>query len=136
MSRIIAFATDDGINLKEDHFGDAEMYLTYSIENADFTFIKKLTKEDFEDRDKVEHKKKAHIIISKLKSFGVDMIASKKFGPNIQYVIKNFVPIKSDVDNIYENIEILKDFFSDNAISHDEISIIKVKEGSCRVVQV
>ncbi len=91
MELLFAFATDDGDTLKDDgHFGNAEYYSIYRInsDKADFIEKRKNTKIE-EDESKIHgDPNKAKSVSFVLK--GINVLVSKRFGPNITRIIKKF----------------------------------------------
>lgn len=93
----VAFATDDGENLIDRHFGDANFYEIYDFTEDGFTHLKRIenTTKDSIEREDEKHgdPEKAKKIIDLLRKEGVDFLVSRRFGPNITRVIEAFTPV-------------------------------------------
>jgi len=109
----IAFATDDGKSFMNRHFGDAEHYYIYEIDNNKANFIKNIDNNTEEEEIHADPKK-AKGIANLLSEENVTVVVSKVFGPNIKRIKKNFVCIvvkeeklEKSINNICNNIEII-----------------------------
>jgi len=94
MTLITAFATDDGVNFIDRHFGDARYYDIYKIDADSAEFLKRVqntSKE--EDEDIHADPEKARSIAGILKKENVNVAVSRIFGPNIKRVRRKFVCI-------------------------------------------
>ena len=88
----VAFATDDGKTFMGRHFGDAEHYYIYEIDNGNAKFIK-IIDNTTEEEDMHADPKKAKGISNLLLEEDVSVVVSKIFGPNIKRIKKKFVCI-------------------------------------------
>ena len=89
----VAFATDNGKTFMGRHFGDAEYYYIYEIDNENAEFIKKISNTTEEEEDVHADPKKAKGISNLLLEEDVSVVVSKIFGPNIKRIKKKFVCI-------------------------------------------
>jgi len=106
----VAFATDDGKNFVNKHYGDAEYYLIYEISETEVNFIEK-RHNTTDENDEAFHgdPKKAGKIGNIMK--GIQILCNKQFGTNIVRMTKKFLPILFDINDIEEAIKILKTRF-------------------------
>ena len=104
----VAFATDDGKTFMSRHFGDAEYYYIYEIDNENAEFIKKISNTTEEEEDTHADPKKAKSIAKLLKQEQVQILVSKVFGPNIVRIKKKFVCILIKENSIKNSIDIIK----------------------------
>ncbi len=104
----VAFATDDGKTFMGRHFGDAERYYIYEIDNENDEFIKKIDNSTEEEEDIHADPKKAGSITKLLKQEKVQVVVSKVFGPNIMRIKKKFVCILIKEKSIENSIDIIK----------------------------
>jgi len=107
----VAFATDDGKSFMSRHFGDAEHYYIYEIDNNNANFIKKIDNTTEKEKNHADPKK-AKGITNLLSEENVNVVVSKIFGPNINRIKKKFVcivvkdeKIEKSINNICDNIE-------------------------------
>lgn len=108
----VGFATDDGINMVNKHFGDARYYMIYEISETKADFIeKKQNTTDDNDEDFHGDPNKANKI-GKIMN-GVQVLCNKQFGKNIVRMSKKFVPVLFDIDNIEEAIKIIHSRFGE-----------------------
>ncbi len=108
MELLIAFATDDGENFNDDHFGMAEYYNIYRFFHQDEEFVERRENVKFEEDETQKHgdPAKAQATSSVLK--GVDVLVSKRFGPNITRMLDKFVCVVVGVNNISDAVKIIK----------------------------
>ena len=105
MDLITAFATDDGDNFIDRHFGDANYYDIYKISASSMKFIKRIDNTTEEEDEEIHaDPKKAKGISGLLKKENVQVVVSKIFGPNIKRIKKNFVCIIMSKENVEEGI--------------------------------
>ena len=113
MNLRVACATDDGQDLVNRHFGDAEAYLIYDVDDENFEQIKEISNstEDDHDDETEEHAdpEKARSIKELLKEEGVQVLLSRQFGPNIKRVRKHFVPVVAKKFRLVDAVRMLKD---------------------------
>lgn len=99
----VAFATDDGKTFMGRHFGDAEHYYIYEIDDENANFIKKIDNTT-EEEDMHADPKKAKGISNLLLDEDVSVVVSKVFGPNIKRIKKKFVCVVVKDEEINESI--------------------------------
>ena len=106
---IVAFATDCGEKLISKHFGDAEFYNVYEINEQEVTFLKKIINST-EEEDEIIHAdpKKAGGIAKILQEEQVKVVVSKVFGPNIKRIKKKFVCILVKNMMIKDNFKLIQ----------------------------
>jgi len=110
---IVACATDDGINLIKDHFGDAKYFYIYNVDSNDYKLIETL--ENHIKSDKHADPKKAKKIMDLLGSNGAQIFMNRAFGPNIKIIKQDIFPLVmheesiskalNKIQNSYEKIE-------------------------------
>jgi predicted Fe-Mo cluster-binding NifX family protein len=107
----IAMATDDGENFIDRHFGDANMYKIYKLRPDEVKYIK--TIENTVDEEEKIHAdpKKAKGIANLLKEEGVQLVASRAFGPNIKRIRKKFVCIVIGEYNLEKGLDLIQKNF-------------------------
>lgn len=103
MSIRVALATDDGIRFVDRHFGDADYYYIYDIDELNAEFIRSIPNKSVEE-DKHADLKKAKSIIKILKGDNVQVGVNLQFGPNIKRVKKHIVPVVIDINSIDEGL--------------------------------
>ncbi len=111
-----AFATDDGNKFMSRHFGDAEYYFIYEIENKNAEFVKKIDNTTEEDENIHADPQKARGIAGLLLQEDVSVVVSKVFGPNIKRIKQKFVCvlvkdeyISDGVQRICDNVKMIYD---------------------------
>ncbi len=101
----VAFATDDGAELVKEHFGDAEKFLIYDIDDNSSLLVEERENNSPEERMHGDPKK-AGRISDILKD--ADVLVGFTMGPNIVRMRKRFVPVISPERNIKKSIELLR----------------------------
>ena len=91
MKFLIAFGTDDGKNLNNDHVGMAQYFYVYEFSNGREKLVEKRENTRFEGDETAKHgdPEKAKATSSVLE--GVDILVGRKFGPNLPRLVKKFV---------------------------------------------
>ncbi|MCK5824048.1 MAG: hypothetical protein KAG96_01420 [Ichthyobacteriaceae bacterium] len=108
----IAFASDNGKDLTDEHFGEANEYLVYKIsetESVEVISVKNIPLEEEMHADP----RKAKGIAGILKPHNVQVVVNKAFGANIKRMSKKFVCIISKDDSIDDCIKSIQVKFSD-----------------------
>ena len=102
---IIACATDDRKKFTDKHFGDANHYLIYKMDDKHYEYIKEINNTAGEERFHGDPAKAKNIseILSKE---NVQIILSKRFGPNIIRMKKFFVTVLVKTEEIEEGLNI------------------------------
>jgi len=105
MKFLIAFGTDDGKNLNNDHVGMAQYYYVYEFSNGRDKLVEKRENTRFEGDETMKHgdPEKAKATSSVLK--GVDVLVGRKFGPNLPRLLGKFVCILVRTNTITSAIE-------------------------------
>jgi predicted Fe-Mo cluster-binding NifX family protein len=108
MELLIAFATDDGKNFNDDHFGMATYYHVYRFFDDGEEFVEQRENVEFQEDESKKHgdPAKARATSSVLK--GVDVLVSKKFGPNITRMVEKFVCVVVRTNAISDAVKIVK----------------------------
>ena len=107
----VAFATDDGKTFMDRHFGDAEYYHVYEIDENNSELINIIKNTTEEEEDIHADPKKAGSIAKLLKQENVQIVVSKIFGPNIKRIKKKFVCILMKQNSIENGVDIIKSNF-------------------------
>jgi predicted Fe-Mo cluster-binding NifX family protein len=93
MKFLIAFGTDDGKNLNNDHVGMAQHYYVYEFSNGKEKLVEKRENVRFTGDETMKHgdPEKAKATSSVLE--GVDVLVGRKFGPNLPRLLGKFACI-------------------------------------------
>jgi len=88
---LIAFGTDDGENLNNDHVGMAKYFYVYRFSNDKEELVERRENVKFEGNESMQHgdPEKARATSSVLEN--VDVLVGRKFGPNLPRLLKKFV---------------------------------------------
>jgi predicted Fe-Mo cluster-binding NifX family protein len=105
MKFLIAFGTDDGKNLNNDHVGMAKYFHVYEFLNGKEQLIEKRENVRFTGDETMKHgdPEKAKATSSVLE--GVDVLVGRKFGPNLPRLLGKFVCILVRTSTIATAIE-------------------------------
>jgi predicted Fe-Mo cluster-binding NifX family protein len=105
MKFLIAFGTDDGKNLNNDHVGMAQYYYVYEFSDGKEKLVEKRENTRFTGDETMKHgdPEKAKATSSVLK--GVDVLVGRKFGPNLPRLLEKFVCILVRTSTIATAIE-------------------------------
>lgn len=107
---IIACATDDKKRFTDKHFGDACHYLIYKIDKDHCEYLKEIDNNVGEERfhgDPVKAKGISNILSRE----NVQVLLSKRFGPNIVRMKKSFLTVSVKTNEIEEGLKtVMKNF--------------------------
>lgn len=104
---VCACATDNGVDLVDRHFGDAERYEIYTYKNGDFVRTGAV-ENTVPDESAHGAGVKARNIGSLLREHGVHVLVSRQFGPNLLKVRRVFVPVIARVWRIEEALALIE----------------------------
>lgn len=104
----IAFSTNDGKNLLNEHAGMARYFDVYEFSDNEVKFIERRKNKEVEEDETLIHgdPKKARSVSTVLE--GVDVIVNRRFGPNIVRILKNFTCVVVKSYTIADAIEVIK----------------------------
>jgi predicted Fe-Mo cluster-binding NifX family protein len=105
MKLLIAFGTDDGKSLNNDHVGMAKYFYVYKFYDNEQELIGRRRNVKLKGDDTMKHgdPEKARATSSVLE--GVDVLVGKKFGPNLPRLLKKFVCVVVRTDAMANAIE-------------------------------
>jgi len=108
MKFLIAFGTDDGKNLNNDHVGMAKYFHVYEFSNGKEQLVERRENVRFEGDETMKHgdPEKAKATSSVLE--GVDILVGRKFGPNLPRLIRKFVCVLVRTNTITSAIEAVR----------------------------
>jgi len=109
MELVIAFATDNGKHFNDDHFGMAKYYHIYRFFEGGEEFIEQRQNVEFQEDESKKHGDPAKARATSSVLGGVDVLVSKKFGPNITRMLNKFVCVVVRTNSISDAINIVKD---------------------------
>jgi predicted Fe-Mo cluster-binding NifX family protein len=116
MELLIAFATDNGKNFNDDHFGMAKYYQIYRFCDDGEEFVEQRENVKFQEDESKKHGDPAKAQATATVLSGIDVLVSKKFGPNITRMVKrtNVITdaikiVKNHMDEVIEEKNKTKD---------------------------
>ena len=106
MKLLIAFGTDDGEHLNNDHVGMAKYFYFYEFSNGKEQFIERRENSHLESAE-TRHgdPEKAKATSSAIE--GADVLVGNKFGPNLVRLITKFVCVIAKTNTISGAIELV-----------------------------
>ncbi|MBN1251630.1 MAG: NifB/NifX family molybdenum-iron cluster-binding protein [Bacteroidales bacterium] len=135
MELIFAFALNNENIFGKKHFGDAEKFLIYKVNNDEIILYEEAENPFINFNEEQEHgsKLKAKAIIKFLKEKNVNVLVSRQFGRNIKRINSYFIPIiiYSDETNdaiqaINKHLHWIKDELKN---SSGEYNLFTIKSG-------
>ena len=108
MELLIAFGTDDGENLKDDHVGMAKFYDVYKFLGDEVEFLERRENLKYESNKSIKHgdPEKARKVSSVLEE--IDVLVGKKFGPNLPRLSQKLVCVIIRRNPISDAIKLIK----------------------------
>jgi len=92
---LVAFATNDGKNFINNHFGDADFYYIFEIGACSIKYLKFIENNSEEESGVHADPQKAKGVSKILLREKVNVVCSKVFVPNIKRIKKQFVCVLS-----------------------------------------
>ena len=116
---LIAFGTDDGRNLNDDHVGMAKYFYIYNFSDGKEELTEKRKNVEFKGDESTRHgdPEKARATSSVLQ--GIDVLVGRKFGPNLPRLLKKLVCVVVRTESLSSAIE---------AINNNMDKIVEEKE--------
>jgi len=108
MQLLIVFATDNGKNFNDDHFGMAKYYHIYRFFDDGEEFVEQRENVKFQEDESKKHGDPAKAQATSSVLTGVDVLVSKKFGPNITRMVNKYVCVIVRTNVISDAIKIVK----------------------------
>ena len=107
MKLLIAFGTDDGKSLNNDHVGMAKYFYVYEFSDNEQELIGRRRNVKLKGDETMKHgdPEKARATSSVLE--GVDVLVGRKFGPNLPRLLKKFVCVVVRTNTITSAIEVV-----------------------------
>ena len=102
---MVAFGTDDGENLNNDHVGMARYFHVYRFRGGEENFVEQRKNIDFKEDESMKHGDPAKAKATSSALGNVDVVVGKKFGPNLPRLLKKFVCVLVRTDTISNAIE-------------------------------
>jgi len=102
---LVAFGTDDGKNLNNDHAGMAKYFYVYRFSNGKEELVERRANVKLKGDESMRHgdPEKAKVTSSVLEN--VDVIVGRRFGPNLLRLLNKFVCVVVRTDTIINAIE-------------------------------
>ena len=109
---LIAFGTDDGRNLNNDHVGMAKDFYVYKFFDGKEELVEQRPNSRFAGDKSIKHgdPEKAKATAKALQ--GVDVLVGRRFGPNITRLLRKFVcvvvktdTLESAIKTVHENMD-------------------------------
>ncbi len=107
MGLIIAFSTDDGEFFNDDHFGMARHFRIYEFSDLKEKFIETRKNVKYVENESMKHGDPGKAKATSSVLGDVDVIAGRKFGPNIVRLLKRFVCVAVRTDSIHDAIHMI-----------------------------
>jgi predicted Fe-Mo cluster-binding NifX family protein len=126
---IMACATNDGTNFVDSHFGDADKYYLYNLTAEGCTFLK-IIENTTESEEEHADPKKAKGIVGLLKRHDVQIVVSKRFGPNIKRISRHFLPVILSAEHLVDDLVLLTTQYDEmvQTIEKGKIGFIRFKD--------
>jgi predicted Fe-Mo cluster-binding NifX family protein len=100
MGLLVAFGTDDGIHLNDDHVGMANEFHVYEFSGASQRLLERRQNTSFAGDESMKHGDPAKAKATTSVLANVDVLVGKKFGPNLPRLLKNFVCVVVRTDDL------------------------------------
>ncbi|MDY6908031.1 MAG: putative zinc-binding protein [Chloroflexota bacterium] len=106
---LVAFGTDDGESLNDDHVGMAKYFYVYRFSDNRGELIEQRENVKFKGDESMIHgdPEKARATSSVLQ--GIDVLVGRKFGPNLPRLLKKFVCVVVRTESLSSAIESIND---------------------------
>ncbi len=108
MVLLVAFCTDDGTNMINEHAGQARYFDIYEFSDKGTEFLERSDNSKYKGDETIKHgdPKKAQATMEALKRAHV--LVNKMFGPNLPRLLKKLLCVVVRTDKITDAIDVLK----------------------------
>lgn len=100
MGLLIAFGTDDGAHLNDDHVGMAKEFHVYEFSDGSGELVERRQNSSFTGDESMKHGDPAKAKATSSVLRNVDVLVGKKFGPNLPRLLKKFVCVVVRTDDL------------------------------------
>ena len=100
MELLIAFGTDDGENLNNDHVGMAKYFYVYRFSNGKEELVERRENMKFKGDESMKHGDPEKAKATSFVLENVDVLVGRRFGPNLPRLVKKFVCMVVRTDTI------------------------------------
>jgi len=101
---LVACATNDGRHFINEHFGDAEYFYLYEVNEQNINLQEKIVN-DVEEERMHGDPNKARNITNLLAQKGAVVVVNRAFGPNIQRIKHKVIPVIINNDTIEDGLK-------------------------------
>jgi predicted Fe-Mo cluster-binding NifX family protein len=105
----VAFSTDDGERFNDDHFGMAQYFHVYEFSDGTENFVESRENIKYQEDASLKHGDPGKAKATSSVLGGIDVIAGKKFGPNIVRLLKKYVCVAIKTDRISDAVQMIHD---------------------------
>ena len=109
MELMIAFCTDDGENFNDDHFGMAKYFHIYKFSDGREEFVETRKNVKYEENESLKHGDPGKARATASVMNGIDVMAGRKFGPNILRLLNKFVCVVVKTDRIVDAVKLINE---------------------------
>ena len=109
MELIVAFCTDDGENFNDDHFGMAKYFHIYKFSDGREKFVETRENVKYKENESLKHGDPGKARATTSVMNGIDVIVSRKFGPNILRLLSKFVCVVVKTDRIADAVKLINE---------------------------
>ncbi len=107
MDLTIAFSTDDGERFNDDHFGMAKHFHIYKFSDGREEFVETRENVKYEEDESLKHGDPGKARATASVMDGIDVMAGRKFGPNILRLLNKFVCVVVKTDRITDAVGLI-----------------------------
>ena len=90
MRLLVAFGTDDGIHLNDDHVGMAKEFHVYEFTDEGQSLVERRENSKFAGDETMKHGDPEKAKATSAVLAGIDVLVGRKFGPNITRLLTKF----------------------------------------------
>ena len=112
MRLLVAFGTDDGVHLNDDHVGMAKEFHVYEFTDDGQTLVERRQNSKFAGDETMMHGDPEKAKATSAVLSGIDVLVGRKFGPNITRLLTKFAcvvvrtrEVNSAVEAVRANID-------------------------------
>ncbi len=109
MDLTIAFSTDDGRNFNDDHFGMAKYFHICKFSDGREEFVETRENVKYSEDESLKHGDPGKARATASVMNGIDVMAGRKFGPNILRLLNKFVCVVVKTDGITDAVKLINE---------------------------
>ena len=108
MRLLVAFGTDDGVHLNDDHVGQAKEYMVYEFTDDSESLVETRQNSSFHGDEAMQHGDPEKARATSAVLSGIDVLVGRKFGPNITRLLRKFACVVVRTQQVDTAVKVIR----------------------------